>query len=85
MPARWRGLGGSQLPSREVSGGQVDAQEWHQFPIPTDVAVHLLHSLNTNGMKVVLDYKIAGVNRLPEKVETGVMRLTNDNVAQFKH
>lgn len=49
------------------------------------LAVHLLHWLNTNGMKVVPDYKAAGVNPLPEKVETGVMRLTKDNVAQFKH
>ena len=49
------------------------------------LAVHLLHWLNTDGMKVVPDYKAAGVNPLPEKIETGVMRLTKGNLAQFKH
>ncbi|MEK1850936.1 MAG: substrate-binding domain-containing protein [Phyllobacterium sp.] len=49
------------------------------------LAVHLLHWLNTGGMKVVPDYKAAGIDPLPEKVETGVMQLTKDNVAQFKH
>jgi ribose transport system substrate-binding protein len=33
----------------------------------------------------VPDYKAAGIDPLPEKVETGVMQLTKDNVAQFKH
>jgi ribose transport system substrate-binding protein len=49
------------------------------------LAVHLLHWLNTGAMKVVPDYKAAGINPLPEKVETGVMQLTKANVAQFKH
>lgn len=48
------------------------------------VGVHLLHWLNTNSMKVVPDPKAAGVNPLPEKIVTGVMRVTKENVAQFK-
>jgi ribose transport system substrate-binding protein len=49
------------------------------------LAVHLLHWLNTDAMKVVPDWKAAGINPLPESVATGVMRITKDNVSQFKH
>jgi ribose transport system substrate-binding protein len=48
------------------------------------VGVHLLHWLNTNSMKIVPDHKAAGINPLPEKIVTGVMQVTKDNVAQFK-
>jgi ribose transport system substrate-binding protein len=48
------------------------------------LGVHLLHWLNTNSMKVVTDPKAAGINPLPEKIVTGVMRVTKENVAQFK-
>ena len=40
------------------------------------LAVHLLHWLNTNGDESVPDCKAAGINPLPEKVETGVMPIT---------
>jgi len=49
------------------------------------LAVHLLHWLNTDGMKVLPDWKSAGINPLPESVVTGVMKVTKDNVAQFRH
>jgi ribose transport system substrate-binding protein len=49
------------------------------------LGVHLLHWLNTNGLKVLPDAKAAGVNVLPDHVFTGVMKITRDNVAQFKH
>ena len=49
------------------------------------IAVHLLHWLNTGAMKVLPDWKVAGVNPLPEKVLTGVMTITKDNVQQFRH
>ena len=49
------------------------------------LAVHLLHWLNTDAMKVVPDWRAAGVNPLPEKVVTGVMPINRDNVVQFKH
>jgi len=48
------------------------------------VAVHLLHWLNTNAIKMVKDPKSAGINPLPENVVTGVVRLTKDNLDQFK-
>jgi ribose transport system substrate-binding protein len=49
------------------------------------LAVHLLHWLNTDAMKVVPDWRAAGVNPLPEKIVTGVMPINHDNVGQFKH
>ena len=36
-------------------------------------------------MKVFADWKAAGVDPLPEKIETGTMRLTQQNVKLFKH
>lgn len=49
------------------------------------LALHMLHWLNTNTMKVVPDVKAAGINPLPENVMTGVMKITKENVAKFKH
>jgi ribose transport system substrate-binding protein len=49
------------------------------------LAFHLMHWQNTDGMKVLPDWKAAGINPLPERVETGVMPITAENVAQFKH
>ncbi|HET7718045.1 MAG TPA: substrate-binding domain-containing protein [Bauldia sp.] len=49
------------------------------------LAVHLLHWLNTDAMKVVPDWKAAGINPLPETVVTGIMPITRENVGQFKH
>jgi ribose transport system substrate-binding protein len=49
------------------------------------LAVHLLHWLNTNSMRVVPDWKAAAINPLPESVSTGVMLITRDSVRQFKH
>jgi ribose transport system substrate-binding protein len=36
-------------------------------------------------MKVLPDWKSAGINPLPESIVTGVMKVTKDNVAQFRH
>lgn len=49
------------------------------------LGVHLLHWLNTDGLKVLPDWRAAAINPLPESVQTGVMPITKDNVAQFKH
>ena len=49
------------------------------------LAVHLLHWLDTDGMKILPDWKAAGVNPLPESNTTGVMKITKENAAQFKH
>ena len=49
------------------------------------LAFHMMHWQNTDGLKVLPDWRAAGINPLPERVETGVMAITADNVAQFKH
>ncbi|WP_319529605.1 substrate-binding domain-containing protein [uncultured Cohaesibacter sp.] len=49
------------------------------------LAVHLMHWQNINALKVLPDWQNAGVELLPERVETGVMTITQENVAQFKH
>lgn len=49
------------------------------------LAFHMMHWQNSDAMKVLPDWKAAGINPLPERVETGVMPITIDNVAQFKH
>ncbi|NQU69624.1 MAG: substrate-binding domain-containing protein [Rhodospirillales bacterium] len=48
-------------------------------------AIHFLHWLNSGAMKVLPDWKAAGVNPLPENVVTGVMRIDQANVDQFVH
>lgn len=49
------------------------------------LGIHLLHWQNNNEMKVLPDWKAAAISPLPETVTTGVMTITKDNVAQFKH
>jgi ribose transport system substrate-binding protein len=51
----------------------------------TFLGVHLLHWWNQNDMEVVPDWRAAGLNPLPEKISTGVLRITKDNVKYFKH
>jgi len=45
----------------------------------------MMHWQNTDALKILPDWKAAGINPLPERVETGVMAITAENVAQFKH
>lgn len=49
------------------------------------LAFHMMHWQNTDAMKVLPDWQAAGINPLPERVETGVMLINQENVAQFKH
>ena len=49
------------------------------------LAIHMMHWQNTDGIKVLPDWKAAGINPLPDFVNTGVMTITRENVAQFKH
>jgi ribose transport system substrate-binding protein len=49
------------------------------------IATHLLYWLNANDMKVLPDWKAAGIDPLPEKIQTGTMRITRENVRLFKH
>ena len=67
-----------------IEDGTIDGAVAQKSYVESFLGVHLLHWLNTSSMKVVADPGAAGINPLPEKVVTGVMRVTKDNVAQFK-
>lgn len=47
------------------------------------LAVNMLYWLKNDLLKVVPDWRAAGLNILPERVETGVFPVTAENVAQF--
>ena len=49
------------------------------------LACWMLYWLNHEQLKPVPDWEDAGINPLPEKITTGVWKLTRDNVGQFKH
>jgi ribose transport system substrate-binding protein len=49
------------------------------------LACWMLYWLNHEQLKPVPDWEDAGINPLPEKITTGVWKLTRDNVDQFKH
>lgn len=49
------------------------------------LAFYMMHWQNTDALKILPDWQAAGINPLPERVETGVMPITRENVAQFKH
>ncbi len=47
------------------------------------LAVYMLYWLKNDLLKVVPDWRAAGLNILPERVETGVFPVTAENVEQF--
>ena len=67
-----------------IEDGTIEGAVAQKSYVESFLGVHLLHWLNTNSMKIVGDPKAAGINPLPEKIVTGVMRVTKENVAQFK-
>jgi ribose transport system substrate-binding protein len=67
-----------------IEDGTITGAVAQKSYVESFLGVHLLHWLNTNSMKVVPDPKAAGINPLPEKIVTGVMRVTKENVAHFK-
>jgi ribose transport system substrate-binding protein len=67
-----------------IEDGTITGAVAQKSYVESFLGVHLLHWLNTNSMKIVADPKAAGINPLPEKIVTGVMRVTKENVAQFK-
>jgi ribose transport system substrate-binding protein len=68
-----------------IEDGTIEAAVAQKSYLEAFLALHMLHWLNTNAMKVVPDVKAAAINPLPEHVMTGVMKITKENVAQFKH
>jgi ribose transport system substrate-binding protein len=49
------------------------------------LAVHLLYWLHNDSLKVLPDWRAAGVNILPDQVQTGVMTVTRETVSQYRH
>ncbi len=68
-----------------IEDGTIHAAVAQKSYLEVYMAVHLMHWQNTESLKVLPDWKSAAVNPLPERVETGVMTITKDNVHQFKH
>ena len=68
-----------------IEDGTIHGAVAQKSYIEAFLAVHMLHWQNTDGIKVVPDWKAAGISPLPEVVDTGVMTITADNVEQFKH
>jgi len=68
-----------------IEDGTIHGAVAQKSYLETFLAFHMMHWQNTDGLKVVPDWKSAKINPLPNRVETGVMKITRDNVAQFKH
>jgi ribose transport system substrate-binding protein len=68
-----------------IEDGTIEGAVAQKSYLEAFLALHLLHWLNTSAMKVVPDAVAAGINPLPENVFTGVMKITKENVGQFKH
>lgn len=68
-----------------IEDGTIEGAVAQKSYLEAFLALHMLHWLNTNAMKVVPDTRAAGINPLPESVLTGVMKITKENVGQFKH
>lgn len=68
-----------------IEDGTIHGAVAQKSYIEAFLAVQMLHWQNTDGLKVVPDWRAAGINPLPESVDTGIMMITKDNVAQFKH
>ncbi len=68
-----------------IEEGTITASVGQKSYLEMWMAVHLLYWLNHDALKMLPDWKAAKVNPLPEQIETGVMPITKDNVAQFRH
>jgi ribose transport system substrate-binding protein len=68
-----------------IEDGTIHGSVVQKSYLEAFLGVHLLHWLNTNSLRVLPDAKAAGINVLPEHVITGVMKITKDNIKQFKH
>lgn len=66
-----------------IEDGTIAGTVAQKSYVESFLAVHMLHWLNTNSMKVVIDANAVGINPLPEQVVTGVMKVTKENVAAF--
>lgn len=69
----------------EIENGTIYGSVVQKSYMEMFLAVHLLYWLHNDQLKVLPDWRAAGVNILPDQVQTGVMTVTRENVDQFRH
>jgi ribose transport system substrate-binding protein len=69
----------------EIDNGVIYGSVVQKSYMEMFLAVHLLYWLHNDQLKVLPDWRAAGVNILPDQVQSGVMTVTRDNVSQFRH
>lgn len=89
---REAGMEGIQIVGRDrdaatlelIEDGEVVASFAQNSYVEGYIAVHWLHEYINGQLKVTSDYLGAGINPLPDKVDSGSIIITKDNVEQFK-
>lgn len=69
----------------EIENGTIYGSVVQKSYMEMFLAVHLLYWLHNDQLKVLPDWRAAGVNILPDQIQTGVMTVTQENVDQFRH
>ena len=89
---REAGMEGIQIVGRDrdaatlelIEDGEVAASFAQNSYVEGYIAVQWLHAYINGNLKVTSDYLGAGINPLPDKVDSGSIIITKDNVEQFK-
>lgn len=89
---REAGMEGIQIVGRDrdaatlelIEDGEVTASFAQNSYVEGYIAVQWLHEYINGNLKVTSDYLGAGINPLPDKVDSGSIIITKDNVEQFK-
>jgi ribose transport system substrate-binding protein len=66
-----------------IADGTIEGSVAQKSWLESYLAVHMLHWLHENKVKIVADSAKAGINPLADTISTGVIRVTKDNVAAF--
>jgi hypothetical protein len=69
----------------EIEAGVIYGSVVQKSYMEMFLAVHLLYWLHNDLLKVLPDWQAAGVNILPDQVQTGVMSVTQETVSQYRH
>jgi ribose transport system substrate-binding protein len=69
----------------EIENGVIYGSVVQKSYMEMFLAVHLLYWLHNDLLKVLPDWRAAGVNILPDQVQTGVMTVTRETVSQYRH
>lgn len=69
----------------EIEAGVIYGSVVQKSYMEMYLAVHLLYWLHNDLLKVLPDWRAAGVNILPDQVQTGVMAVTLETLSQYRH